>query len=210
MTFSVPEISQADLYSFYETHFSSDAIGIFEAQFLAPVGTYVGGTEATEQEEEYEYFEEDDDDDGLGYYADGVKRTLTDEQIAMFRHSEMEALKKAVASAKLHTPVPVETAKAARDNAWDEGEVFSDGEIAEARVPPEPAEAKKSNKKKRKRGKGGGRNNHAQELKPDLRKRTWDVVETGLVESLNYDEVEGDQAVTGRSAQRRHISYDDD
>lgn len=31
-------------------------------------------------------------DDGLGYYADGVKRTLTDEQIAMFRNSEIYAL----------------------------------------------------------------------------------------------------------------------
>ena len=34
----------------------------------------------------------DGDEDGLGYYADGVKRTLTDEQIAMFRHSEIYAL----------------------------------------------------------------------------------------------------------------------
>jgi hypothetical protein len=33
-----------------------------------------------------------EDDDGLGYYEDGVKRTLTDEQIEMFRHSEMEQL----------------------------------------------------------------------------------------------------------------------
>lgn len=32
------------------------------------------------------------DDDGLGYYVDGVKRTLTDEQIDMFRHSEIQSL----------------------------------------------------------------------------------------------------------------------
>lgn len=31
-------------------------------------------------------------DDGLGWYSDGVKRTLTDEQIAMFRHTELEQL----------------------------------------------------------------------------------------------------------------------
>jgi hypothetical protein len=30
--------------------------------------------------------------DGLGYYEDGVKRTLTDEQIRIFRHSEIHAL----------------------------------------------------------------------------------------------------------------------
>lgn len=31
-------------------------------------------------------------DDGLGYYDDGVKRTLTDEQVKMFRHSEIQEL----------------------------------------------------------------------------------------------------------------------
>lgn len=34
-------------------------------------------------------FEEGDD---LGYYPDGTKRTLTDEQIAMFRHSEIYSI----------------------------------------------------------------------------------------------------------------------
>ena len=37
-----------------------------------------------------EYYGEEDD--GLGYYPDGTKRTLTDEQIAMFRHSEIQAI----------------------------------------------------------------------------------------------------------------------
>ncbi|KAK0367193.1 hypothetical protein LTR59_006831 [Friedmanniomyces endolithicus] len=32
------------------------------------------------------------EEEGLGYYADGTRRTLTDEQIAMFRHSEIEHL----------------------------------------------------------------------------------------------------------------------
>jgi hypothetical protein len=36
--------------------------------------------------------EETHGDDGLGYYSDGVKRTLTDDQIAMFRHSEIQVL----------------------------------------------------------------------------------------------------------------------
>lgn len=42
------------------------------------------------QEAAEEYYEEEDD--GLGYYPDGTKRTLTDEQIAMFRHSEIQAI----------------------------------------------------------------------------------------------------------------------
>lgn len=33
-----------------------------------------------------------DIEDDLGYYPDGVKRTLTDEQIAIFRHSEVQTL----------------------------------------------------------------------------------------------------------------------
>ena len=39
-------------------------------------------------------FEIEEEDDGLGYYDDGVKRTLTDEQIAIFRHSEVEELRR--------------------------------------------------------------------------------------------------------------------
>ncbi len=34
------------------------------------------------------------EEDDLGYYEDGVKRTLTDEQIEMFTHSEMEQLRR--------------------------------------------------------------------------------------------------------------------
>jgi len=39
-----------------------------------------------------EDFWEEQEDDGLGYYEDGTKRTLTDEQIAIFRHSEVQDL----------------------------------------------------------------------------------------------------------------------
>jgi hypothetical protein len=38
-------------------------------------------------------FEEvNEQEDNLGYYADGEKRTLTDEQVKMFRHSEIQRL----------------------------------------------------------------------------------------------------------------------
>jgi uncharacterized protein DUF3807 len=37
----------------------------------------------------------EEEEDGLGYYADGVKRTLTDEQIRIFRHSEIYSLLRA-------------------------------------------------------------------------------------------------------------------
>jgi hypothetical protein len=49
--------------------------------------TFLHGVEQSSAEELYE-----EEDDGLGYYPDGTKRTLTDEQIAMFRHSEIQAI----------------------------------------------------------------------------------------------------------------------
>jgi hypothetical protein len=45
-------------------------------------------------QEEYALDGDGDDDDDLGYYADGNKRTLTDEQIAIFRHTEIQELLK--------------------------------------------------------------------------------------------------------------------
>lgn len=42
-----------------------------------------------------EYEEDFGDDEDLGYYPDGVKRTLTDEQIRIFRHSEIHSLLRA-------------------------------------------------------------------------------------------------------------------
>lgn len=48
-----------------------------------------------------------------------------------------------------------------------------------------------------------------QHVKPDLRKRTWDKVDSGLG-SLDYDEEEGaERAKQSRPARRRQISYDD-
>ena len=53
---------------------------------------FPGECEARHGLDTEQYLEEEDYDDGLGYYEDGVKRTLTDEQIAMFRHSEIQQL----------------------------------------------------------------------------------------------------------------------
>lgn len=57
----------------------------------------------------------DEDDDSLGYYHDGVKRTLTDEQVAMFRHSEVYAILRAR-----------QVAKENMDNSDSEAEVHGD------------------------------------------------------------------------------------
>ncbi|KAH6845279.1 hypothetical protein B0I37DRAFT_416822 [Chaetomium sp. MPI-CAGE-AT-0009] len=92
----MPQISQAEMTAFHEAHFSKLATDHFQAHFLRPDHPPAEETtyHAADDEEYYEeYYEEEDD--GLGYYPDGVKRTLTDEQIAIFRHSEIEALRRA-------------------------------------------------------------------------------------------------------------------
>lgn len=49
----------------------------------------------TQDNYDYDYYHEDgEEEDDLGYYPDGVKRTLTDEQIRIFRHSEIHALRR--------------------------------------------------------------------------------------------------------------------
>lgn len=194
--------------AFHEAHFSKSATDHFHTHFLRPdhplpqhqdTATYnVVGEE--------EYYEDDEEDDGLGYYPDGVKRTLTDEQIAIFRHSELEALRRARESSKIKKAIM----SAASDQEGDqeqEVDLAADDDISEEAAAAAPA--KKS--KKRKRGKGknknkkntaGGGGEHI-----DLRKRTWDVVGEGL-DSLDYDDDEA-QPVEATAVQRRRISYDD-
>lgn len=73
---------QDDLLAFQSKHFPTDP---------RPAPVHYGTAETTDNDaEDYPY--EGGDDDGLGYYPDGVKRTLTDEQIQIFRHSEIHAL----------------------------------------------------------------------------------------------------------------------
>ena len=83
------------------------------------------------------------EEDDLGYYPDGVKRTLTDDQIAMFRHSEIYSIlrERQVHKENLEAegceesesmvlqPVQIVKATASSD---EEGEVRSDVEVKDA------------------------------------------------------------------------------
>jgi len=115
----------------------------------------------------------------------------------------------------------------------NDNEVLEDGELDEEsfyaeQYPSTPTNNEKSRPKKKRKGKkqqlagtkGGngyhdsydrsnqGSSYYKRNIKPDLRKRTWDKVETGL-EGLDYDE--GDSASQpAHTAQRRKITYDDD
>ncbi|KAH7155528.1 hypothetical protein B0J13DRAFT_618961 [Dactylonectria estremocensis] len=163
----IPTISEDDLFGFHETHFGQDAVALFGSTFMDQSGEHQPHDDVT-----YDVWEDEDD---LGYYEDGVKRTLTDEQIEIFRHSELEALRK-------------EQEKQSRSkvaSSSDEAMELNDTNPPNAQVSVNPsalATTPRNNKKKRKKGVKRGR----PEPKPDLRKRTWDVVDKGL-DSLDYD-----------------------
>lgn len=202
---------QTDLSSFHAAHFGEAALTAFGKDFLHPDKA---GRDEVDLRVGDEYYE-DEEDDGLGYYPDGVKRTLTDEQIAMFRHSELQALQKAQEKAQekqeqqenaqgmiqrrrnSSSPIPM-------DLEEDEGE---EGELPDEAVQQEAASKKKKKNKKKKRGSG---NAHKKQWEPDpeRRKRTWDVVETGL-DALDYGEMGQAGSAAERVAQRRRITYDD-
>jgi len=73
----LPTITEQDLKTFHLKHFPAASL----PQSFAS---------AQDRDQELE--------DELGYYPDGTKRTLTDDQIAMFRHSEIQQLLKTLRS----------------------------------------------------------------------------------------------------------------
>lgn len=194
------------MLAFHATHFGGTSTEHFAQQFLGPVeNTYEQGVE----------------DDGLGYYPDGVKRTLTDEQIAIFRHSEIQTILRkrrhaaeSGENAERHTVLESRTIDLPQGRAADAEE---DGEITESFSHPEPIgpvrpkkQAKKELRKMRKAQEAKEKGWFKQNVKPDLRKRTWDKVEKSIG-SLAYDDDEGggDSHLSSSAPQRRKISYDD-
>lgn len=55
-------------------------------------GQEVPNTDVSQEFKQEEVHTEPESSEELGYYEDGVRRTLTDEQITMFRHSEIQRL----------------------------------------------------------------------------------------------------------------------
>ncbi|KAK7223681.1 hypothetical protein V2G26_011684 [Clonostachys chloroleuca] len=160
----LPAVSSDDFAAFFQEHFAEEAVSQFGIEFLDSNGAH-----AFAHPELLGGWEEEVEDD-LGYYEDGVKRTLTDEQIEIFRHSELQELRRQRTkqeNKKKEAPSPL------RDDLAHHRE----GSISQ----PSPSAASSWNKKKKK-----GTKRQPAEPKPDLRKRTWDVVEKGL-DSLDYD-----------------------
>lgn len=178
-----------DLSSFFESHFSVDAAKLFQFQFFNPTYGALHGNPMDTREDGWggEWEKANEEVDDLGYYPDGVKRTLTDEQIEIFRHSELHAFQRKKEKEEERKPM-VEQVLSGFDNRESSAADTTAVDAEEGEVQGDEQDhlhVSTGNKRKRKRkGKiGNGKN---KEPKPDLRKRTWDVVETGL-DSLDYD-----------------------
>lgn len=97
--------------------------------------------------------EEDGDDDGLGYYADGVKRTLTDDDIAYMRRREIEHIlrDRALGKQNLESPSDIDNASgvcAATPEAHN-GRRALGSPTAQSRVLKRKQKKKRKNKRKR-------------------------------------------------------------
>ncbi|KAM4058513.1 hypothetical protein HRG_014715 [Hirsutella rhossiliensis] len=159
-----PPVSPAELAAFFQNHFSPEAIATFEQTFQSPA-------EFQHSHEQAEAHERAEDD--LGYYDDGVKRTLTDEQIEMFRQSELRELHR-------------KRERALRRNSRSTNAHEELSDEANSSQPLRQGSSLPSSTRVSKRKKKRGTMKSRHEPKPDLRKRTWDVVEPGL-DTLEYD-----------------------
>lgn len=122
----------------------------------------------------------------------------------MFRHSELQRLLRAREKAQTQPSRRRNSSSPVRTGLED-GEA-EDGELSDDGNHPAPVAKPKKQTKKKKRGSGNG--NKRWEPHPERRKRTWDIVETGL-DGLDYGEVEKSVSPAGNVAQRRRITYDD-
>ncbi|KAK8064863.1 hypothetical protein PG994_007501 [Apiospora phragmitis] len=211
---------RTEIAAFHAEHFSLAALQLFSADFIQ--NSTATKDDTYDANDEYLEGEEEDD---LGYYSDGVKRTLTDEQIAIFRHSELETLRREKSNGTKSSnsldarskPSPPDTDSTKRD-AGQHDSASEDGELESDTPQPVSAAAKrKKARKNRKKARNAAHNSQQNELgwfkknvKPDLRKRTWDKVETGM-DSLDYEDAPQPESGNGAGppTQRRKISYDD-
>ena len=107
------------------------------------------------------------------------------------------------------------------DDGLEDGEMEDTNRPIIGPVAPSPPVSNAPTSKKKKKNKNKNKSQRQRQapvdkgyfkanVKPDLRKRTWDKVEAGL-EDLQYDDMDSNSAAaTNHTAQRRKISYDDD
>ncbi|KAL4943830.1 hypothetical protein BDV06DRAFT_220891 [Aspergillus oleicola] len=154
--------------------------------------------------------EDEEETDNLGYYPDGVKRTLTDEQIRIFRHSEIHALLR-----------ERQLAREEEEFQARFGENNEEGEDEAADVPLElnaGEQAKLDTKAKASSSGTGTRRpvDRATSSEPFAKRRSKTKLNTGNEVHLDYNENEERAShqntrpqTASQFAGRRIISYDD-
>ena len=182
-----------------------------------------------EHHSSYDFDEEEDD--GLGYYPDGVKRTLTDDQVAMFRHSEIYAIlrerlvRKENADAdqdEVHSSSSKSTPAAAAEGRAElkegiEGDSDDEEEYArflEMEQKEMQAEAARRNKRKRSIADG----NDERERPPTMRRIAREMDEATADDTvLDYGEEDAPDGTASSRPQdldkmngRKKVSYEDE
>ncbi|KIH94319.1 hypothetical protein SPBR_05545 [Sporothrix brasiliensis 5110] len=185
----VPQISHEELFAFHESHFSHLSTADFGARFTSLP----------------EPASEEPQDDGIEAQevalragtevVDGDEYDPETSFVLHFTHADFAA-------------------------NYEDGEILNDG--TENGIESEKEQGKTRKKRRRKKnntgnsnarrhlGHGGNSDNgEPKHQKPDLRKRTWDVVDTGLG-SLDYDGAERGGDAMQSAPQRRRVQYGDD
>ncbi|KAL8768181.1 MAG: hypothetical protein Q9203_004694 [Teloschistes exilis] len=190
----VPTVTPADLQDFHDRHFGLTTRSVVPAQ----------EAEKEWQEDRQEQQQEVDD---LGYYPDGVKRTLTDEQIAMFRHSEISRLLRQRQLRKENAMVDEEaTTLGAQslsssqkvENKRNDNSGFT-ASVEKKDMPIPAAKKRKTDHDGRKRGRDTAPTSRRQARELDDAAESIDVLDYGEESYVKPDE----KAVTGRT----QVSY---
>ncbi len=186
LLFNTP-LPQEELVAFYESHFSLAATADFQARFTGLRETAIeaerGDAYSETQDVQYAH-DEEPANEGL---AQEPNLTGDDDPYD-----------------------PGQSAPA------EEGEIADDGADAQREGKKGLRHEEEPQKKRRRKKKNNRSNNmpdgsagRSEPPKPDLRKRTWDVVDTGLG-SLDYDGAEQYASALPGPPQRRRVQYGDD
>lgn len=194
---------QADLFAFHEAHFSQHALHDFRTTFLdgehhivrgyshPPVDAFLEVADAADGGEEY------DEDDWTLQLPTPHDLISSQEGAADILCENMY-----VAGDDISHELFQES--------HNDGIQHTDGDSSSAAIGNVTGGLKMTTSQKKRRRRKNNVNNTKRHLeKPDLRKRTWDVVDSGLG-SLDYDDMEQRQAASLAPAQRWQITYEDD
>ncbi|OAA68179.1 hypothetical protein SPI_00374 [Niveomyces insectorum RCEF 264] len=205
----VPQITQEELYAFHETHFSASFVTDFFARYVftqEAQAALMDGEGLFDDPFGNGETEKDYDNDEAGA---PVQLPLDLDDTGVLDDEDSDA----------HKPFRASAAGARVTASWETSTESAETQETGHGAPGKKRRRRKNNNNNNNVNVNGGNsanNNHSNgggpqrnEKKPDLRKRTWDVVDTGLG-SLDYDDVEQPHASAAVSAQRRRVHYGED